>query len=195
MATQPLFGDPAAKAPVWSKYAVLLGSLTATVPTTNAAFTLNNTVGPVVDEWDPVGALASDTPFDDGTETVASQDHSAAGFGVYGTTYSDMKETRSFTAKESTLTTLGLVYDVSDLTETGGNISGVLKQRDTSEKFLIGFHRENSTQCERYISKNYATVDNISRSFGTNESLRTVTVTIYPTADGELYDYYLGDKA
>src|SRR5437868_2448488 len=195
MATQPLFGDPAAKAPVWSKYAVLLGSLTATVPTTNAAFTLNNTVGPVVDDWDPVGRLASGTPFDDGTETVASQDHSAAGFGVYGTTYSDMKETRSFTAKESTLTTLGLVYDVSDLTETGGNISGVLKQRDTSEKFLIGFHRENSTQCERYISKNYATVDNISRSFGTNESLRTVTVTIYPTADGELYDYYLGDKA
>ena len=33
MATKPFYGDPTAEAPVFSKYAVLLGSLTATKPT------------------------------------------------------------------------------------------------------------------------------------------------------------------
>lgn len=196
MATAPLFGDPAAKAPVWSKYAVLLGALTADVPAGNAAFTLNNPTGtPVTDQWDPVGALDSDNPFDDGAESITSTDHTAAGFGVYATTYKDQKETITFTAKETTLVTLGLSYDVSDLAEASGNITGTLKRRDPSEKFLIAFHRENATQCERRISKNFAYIDSISRAFGNDESMRTVTVVIVPNSDDELYDYYFGAKA
>lgn len=189
-----MFGDPAANAPVWGKYAVLLGGLTATVPTGNAAFTLN-APPTTTDEWDAVGALADDTPFDDGSESIQSSDHTAAGFGVYATTYKNQKETRSFTAKERTLVTLGLIFDTEDLTVTSGNISGVLKRRDPTKKYLVAFHRENSTQCERRISKNYATIESITRNFGSDESTCTVTMTIVPTADNELYDYYFGDKA
>lgn len=188
-----MFGDPAANAPVWGKYAVLLGGLTATVPTGNAAFDLN-APPTTTDEWDAVGALDADTPFDNGSETVETTDHTAAGFGVFATTYKNQKETVSFTAKETTLVTLGLIYDVSDLTTTSGNISGTLKRRDPTKKYLVAFHRENGTKCERRISKNFATVENVARNFGSDESTCTVTMTIIPTSDNELYDYYLGAK-
>lgn len=197
MATEPLFGNPTVKAPVWSKYAVLLGSLTATVPTTNAAFVLNDPGAgtPVTTQWDPVGALAEDSPFDDGAETITATDHTAAGFGVYATTYTNQLETVSFTAKETRLVTLGIMFDASGVTDTTGTLSGTLKQRDPLKKYLVAFHRENDTQAERRISKNFARIDSISRSFGNNESLRTVTMKIYPSATNELYSYYLGAKA
>lgn len=194
MATAPLFGDPAANAPVWGKYAVLLGSLTATVPTGPAAFVLNDG-STTTDEWDPVGAGDDSSVFDDGNESIESSDHSAAGFGVYATTYRNQKETVTFTAKETTLTTLGLLYDASGVTDTAGALSGTLKRRDPTEKFLIAFHRENGSKCERKISVNHAYIDSISRSFGNDESLRTVTVVIAPTSDDELYHYYYGPKA
>lgn len=197
MATAPLFGDPAAKAPVWSKYAVLLGSLTATRPTGNTAFTLNDPTAttPITTQWDPVGALDSDSPFDDGSESLSNSDHSAAGHGIYATTYKDQKETRTFTAKESTLVTLGLIYNAAGVTDTAGTLTGTLKRRDPTETFLIAFHRENATKAERYISTNYAYIDSISRSFGNDESMRTVSVVIAPNANDELYSYYLGPKA
>lgn len=197
MATAPLFGDPTANAPVWSKYAVLLGSLTATKPVGNAAFTLNDPSNaiPVTTQWDPVGALATDAPFDDGSESISPSPHSAAGHGIYATTYTDQQETVTFSVKETTLVTLGILYDASGVTDTAGNLSGVLKRRDPTEKFLVAFHRENGVNCERRISKNHAYIDSISRSFGNNESLRAVTLVIAPTATDELYDYYLGVKA
>lgn len=197
MATKPLYGDPAANALVWSKYAVLLGSLTATIPATNVAFTLNDPLAgtPVTAQWDPVGALDSDSPFDDGAESIDSNDHSAAGFGVYATTYKNQKETRTFIAKETTLVTLGLLYDASGITDTSGTLAGTLKRRDPSETFRIAFQRENATLVERYISKNFAYIDSISRRFGNDESMREVTVVIAPNADNELYNYYRGVKA
>ena len=105
MTTKPFFGNPADEAPVWGKYAVLLGSTSATRPSGHAGatdFTLNDPPS-VTTEWDPVGALDSDTPFDGGAESSTQTDHSAAGFGVYATTTTDQKETRTFTAKETTL--------------------------------------------------------------------------------------------
>lgn len=197
MATEPLFGDPTNKARVWSQYAVLLGSLTATIPTTNAAFVLNDPGAgtPVTTQWDPVGALVEDTPFDDGTEAITATDHTAAGFGVYATTYTNQVETVSFTAKETRLVTLGLVFDASGVTDTSGTLSGTLKQRDPLKKYLAAFHRENTTLCERRITKAYAVIDSVSRSFGNNESLRTVTIKVFPTSTKELYSYYLGVKA
>lgn len=187
------FGDPAVNAKVWSKYAVLLGGLTATIPSGSADFTLN-APPTTTNEWDPIGAMPKDTPFDDGSETITNEDHTAAGFGVYAVTYSDQKEMVTFTAKETTLVTLGLVYDASDLTKTSGVISGTLKQREPGKKYLLGLYRENATEFERKISMNYAQIDTISRSFGNNESLCTVTMFVSPTASGELYDYYLGPK-
>src|SRR5690242_8790716 len=162
MATEPLFGAPATKAKVWSKYAVLLGSLTATIPDHPAAFILNNPSGtPVTTEWDPVGALVEDNPFDDGAESINPQPHTAAGFGRYATTYTDQTEVITFSAKETRLVTLGIIYDASGLSEASGAISGTLKQRDPLKKFLIGFHRENDTECERRVSKGFATIDSI----------------------------------
>lgn len=194
MATKPLFGDPAAQARVWSKYAVLLGGLSATVPTGNAAFTLNDPPTTVT-QWDPVGALVEDNPFTDGEESITSSDHTAAGFGVYAVTHSNQKETIQFSAKETTLVTLGILYDASGLTETSGNISGTLKQRDPAKKYKVAFHRENTTDCERRISTNYAFIDTLSKTFGNNESVYTVTLVVVPNSSNELYTYYLGAKA
>lgn len=197
MATEPLFGNPTVKARVWSKYAVLLGALTADTPVHPAAYTLNDpTAGtPVTDQWDPVGALAEDNPFDDGAETIQATDHTAAGFGVYATTYSQQKEVVTFYAKETRLVTLGILFDGSDLTEASGAISGTLKQRDPSKKYLIAFHRENDTEMERRTSMSHAYIDSITRQTTNNETVCQVAMVIVPTADKELYDYYLGPKA
>jgi hypothetical protein len=198
MATAPFFGDPAAEAPVFGQYAVLLGSLTATVPTAHAGaadFTLNNP-GTVTDEWDPVGSLDDATPFDDGTESIDASDHTAAGFGVYATTYTNQKETRSFTAKETTLVTMGLIYDTTSLTDTSGVLSGTLKRRDPSKQFLAGFYRENANGLmERYVTSNYAYINSVTRNFSNNEKTCTVELIIVPTANDELYAYYKGAKA
>jgi len=197
MATAPLYGDPANSAPVWSKYIVLLGSLTATTPATNAAFTLNDPGAgtPVTTQWDPVGALDDDSPMDDGSETIDSTDHSAAGFGVYSTTYKNQKELRPFTCKETTLTTLGLVYDPDDLTDTAGTLAGVLKRRDPARKFKVAFQRENDTDIERKVSKQHAYIDSVTRTLSDGERTCEVTLVVVPTANDELYDYYLGPKA
>ena len=197
MATKPLYGDPAANAPVWSKYAVLLGDVDATVPATNAAFTLNDPDAgtPVTDQWDPVGALDADNPFDNGTESVDATDHSAAGFGVYATTYKNAKEVVTFIAKETTLVTLGILYDATGVTDTSGTLSGTLKRRDMSKQFKIAFQRESATLMERRISKEYATIDSITRDASNDESLYTVSCLIVPSATDELYSYYLGPKA
>ena len=194
MATKPFYGDPAANAPVWSKYAVLLGSTSATTPSGNADFTLND-LPSVTTQWDPVGALDSDNPFDNGEETVDQTDHSAAGFGVYATTFKNAKEVVTFIAKETTLVTLGILYDASGVTDNGTAISGTLKRRDFTKRYKVGFHRENGTHIERRISKNYATIDSITRSADNDESLYTVALLIVPTEENELFDYYLGPKA
>lgn len=194
MATKPFYGDPAANAPVWSKYAVLLGSTDATIPSGNADFTLNDPPS-VTDEWDPVGALDADNPFDNGEETVDTTDHSAAGFGVYATTYKNAKEVVTFTAKETTLVTLGILYDTSDVADNGTSIEGTLKRRDYTKRYKVAFHRENGTLIERRISKSYGVIDSITRDTSNDESLYTVALLIVPTEDLELFDYYLGPKA
>lgn len=194
MATRPLFGDAAANAKVWSKYAVLLGGLTATTPTDNAAFTLNDPPTTTT-QWDPVGELSPDTPFSEGEESITSQDHTGANAGVYAQTFTSQKETISFTAKETTLITLGIVYDSSGLTEASGEISGTLKQRDPLKRYKVGFHRQNGTEIERRITKQWATVESVQRQSSNNEATYTVTLLIAPDSSGNLYDYYLGPIA
>lgn len=193
MAEAPLYGDPT-KAPVWSKGAVLLGSLTATTPTGSAAFTLNDG-STTTTEWDPVGMLDDDSPFDNGEESIDVTSHSAFGFGIYAKTYKNQEERFTFTALESTLVTLGILYDASGLTEAAGTISGKLKQRNPNEQFKIGLLRTNDTQMERKVSESYANIETVARAFTDGKSLYTCTVAVYPTADNELFDYYLGPKA
>lgn len=192
MPTAPFYGDPTAKAKVWNKWAVLLGGLAATVPVAPASFVLNDSTGPVINQWDPVGALDEDSPFGDGEESIDVTSHTAAGFGTYAKTYKNQEETIEFTALETTLTTLGILYDASGLTDEAGTITGTLKQRDPGEKFLIGFQRENATEMERRISENFAQINTITRNTGDGRSTYTVSVTIYPTTTKAIYDYYLG---
>lgn len=187
-----MFGDPT-KAPVWSKAAVLLGSLTATTPIGNAAFTINTAPGGT--DWDAVGMLSDDAPFDDGEESIDVTSHSAFGFGTYAKTYKNQEERITFTALETTLVTLGLLYDASGVTDTTGTLQGKLKQRDPQEKFKLALHRENGTDCERKISSAYAYIDSISRATTDGASAYTVTAFVVPTSAHELYDYYLGPKA
>lgn len=193
-----IFGNPTANAPVFNDYAVLIGDVAATIPNAPAAFTLNETSGGTVgvdDEWDVVGALVEDNPFDDGEETIDVTNHTAAGFGVYAKTYRNQEETISFTALETTLITLGILYDASGVTNTSGTLEGKLKQRDPSETFRIAFQRENTTKMERRVSTNYAQINTITRNPGDGRSTYTVSVTIYPNSSHELFDYYLGPKS
>lgn len=202
MPVKPFYGDPATSAPVFQKYAVLLAGLTATNPTGVPAGATLSTMGfilndgsTVTTEWDPIGALDDSSPMDDGDESISMTTHSAAGLGVYAKSFKDQEERFTFTALESTLRTLGVLYDASSLTDTAGTISGKLKQRDPSKKYKIGLVRLNSTTLERKVSDNYCQIEALTRSFADGKRTVSVSVTVYPDANGELWDYYLGPKA
>lgn len=205
MATKPFYGDPATSAPVFGKFAVLLSGLTSTNPTgvpaggtlASMGFILNDPLAgtPVTTEWDPVGALDDSSPMDDGEETITTTSHSAAGLGVYAKAFKDQEEKFTFSALESTLTTLGIIYNGASLTDSSGTISGKLKQRDPTKKYKIGLARVNDTKLERKVSDNYCQIDSISRQFTDGKRICAVTVSVYPDANTELWDYYLGPKA
>lgn len=194
-----IYGDPTANAPVFNKYAVLFANdITATVPNAPAAFTLNETSGgtaDVVDEWDIVGALQEDNPFSNGEEAIDETKHTAAGFGVYAKTFKNQEETIEFTALETTLLTLGLIYDASGVVDTAGALEGKLKQRDPSETYKVAFQRENADLMERRVCTNYAQINSITRAQNSDRAEYTVSVTVYPNSSRELYDYYLGPKS
>lgn len=205
MATEAFYGDPATDAPVFGHYAVLLSGLTSTTPTGTPAgataatmgFILNDPAAatPVTTEWDPVGALDDDSPTDDGEESIEITNHSAAGLGVYAKTFKNQEERITFTALETTLRTLGLIYNATGLTDSAGVISGKLKLRDPMKKYKVGLVRVNDTTLERKVSENYAQIDTISRSFSEGKAMRTVTMSVFQDASEEVWDYYLGPKA
>lgn len=178
-------GDPI-NAPVWAEADVLLGDEAATAPAHPAAYDTA--------DWDFVGLLDDNNPFDAGAETIDKTDHSAFGYGVYATTYKNQKEVVTFTALETTLITLGILYDTSELTEVGDTISGNLKRRDPTKHFQVAFETRSGTRMERRTSKNYAYIDDISRAMTDGKKTYTVTVVIVPTSDNELFDYYLGPQ-
>lgn len=254
-----IYGDPTSYAPVFNRYAVLLGGLAAAVPNAPAAFSLNEasrtasvgttnsstgitgatlaatdvgktivgtgipalativsvvpgvsavisaaatatatvtaTLGAIAGQWDVVGALHEDNPFSNGEESIDETKHTAAGFGVYAKTFKNQEETIEFTALETTLVTLGLAYDATGVVNTAGALEGKLKQRDPSETFRVGFQRENAITMERRVSTNYAQINSISKAASNDRSEYTVSVTVYPNASEELYDYYLGPLA
>lgn len=206
MATKPFYGNPATDAPVFGKFAVLLSGLTSTIPTgvpagatlATMGFILNDPAAgtPVTTEWDPTGALDDDSPMNDGEESIDETPHSAAGLGVYAKSFKNQAETFTFTAKETTLRTLGITNDASGLTDSGGTISGDLNWRDPAKRYRVGLVRHNDTTLERKVSKNYCLIDNVSRTFGDGATLREVTMSIYRPADGGApWAYYLGPKA
>ena len=196
MAERPFYGDPNA-APVWQKGAVLLGSLTATKPTGTPSggvvdtrgFIINDPAAgtPITTEWDPVGMLVDDSPFNEGEESIDVTPHSAFGIGVYDKTFKNQAFTFTFTALQDDLVNAGVVFDASGLTETAGMVSGDEGFRDPTERFLLAVVRENAIKVQRRVSKNYAQIDNISAAFNNGRTERTVTVSVYPDASGVLW--------
>jgi hypothetical protein len=161
----------------------------------SATGTPTATIAARTDGWDVVGALHEDNPFTNGEEALDETKHTAAGFGVYAKTYKNQEETIEFTALETTLVTLGLFYDGSDLAAAGGAISGKLAQRDPTKKYKVAFQRESDDLVERRVCENYAQVNPITRAQNADRAEYTVPVTVYPNAAKELYDYYLGPKS
>ena len=180
---------------VWSEADVYIGSLTATNPTGNAAFTLTD--GTVTTtEWDLVGLLDGSAGFGE-QQSLDSTDHSAWGVGVIATTRRNFKLTRTFTALEDNETVMGLIYDASGVTFTDEDYTGTLKVRDSAEKFKIAFELRDGVKVRRMISANYAQIEEVGEVTESEEGIqsRPVTVGIYPNGDGELWVTFKGDAA
>lgn len=184
-------GDPA-KTGVWGGADVLIGSLTATIPASGAAFTMNESSGGtagVTDQWDFVGLLDGGEGFSESVEQD-STDHSAWGYGVIATTYGNQKVTKTFTALEDNETVLNLVYDASGVTfNADGTYDGVLKQKDYTERVKIAFVNTSGGDEKRRISHNYATIAPTDAGSESEDSLQTkgFTATIYPSTDKSIW--------
>lgn len=191
----PVHGDSLNTA-VWGGADVLIGSITATIPVGNAAFTFNETSGGtagVTTQWDYVGILDPGQGFSETIETEETE-HRGWGWGVIATTYGGQSLTRTFTTLEENLTVLGLTYDASDLTDSGTDISGDLGVKDFTERVRIAFVTYSGDEERRLISKNYATVAASGGGSESEEALMTrgFTATIYPDTNNKLWAYYRG---
>jgi hypothetical protein len=193
-------GNPT-NAAVWGGADVLIGSVTATIPVGNAAFTLNETSGGTVgvtDQWDYAGLLDGGQGFEESIETE-STDHEAWGYGVIATTYKGTKVTKTFTAVEENRTVMGLVYDISGMTfdDAAGTYVGDLKVRDNTTRVRVAFVTTSGDTERRMITKNYATIEASSAGSESEESLgsKGFTATIVPDASKVLYYTYKGASA
>ena len=182
-------GDPINTA-VWGEADVFIGALDAADPTTNAAFD--------TDDWKFVGLLDGSAGFAE-AQSLDQTDHNAWGYGVVATTYKGQKTTRTFTALEDNETVMGLFYDTSGMTfdDDAGTYSGTLGVKDYTESFRIAFEVRSGGKIKRYISANYAQAVPAGDATEGEDNLqaRPVTVTIYPTADQELWITYKGAAA
>lgn len=190
-------GNPT-NAAVWGGADVLIGSITATIPVGNAAFTMNETSGGtsgVTNQWDFVGILDGGQGFEESIETT-STDHEGWGFGVIATTYKGTKVTKTFTALEENRTVMGLVYDISGMTfdDEAGTYVGDLKIRDNTTRVRIAFVTTSGATERRMISKNYATIAATAAGSESEEALASkgFTATIVPDSGKTLYYTYKG---
>ena len=190
-------GNPTNTA-VWGGADVLVGSLTATTPAGNAAFTLNETSGGtagITTQWDYVGLLDGGQGFESGIE-VESTDHEAWGYGVVATTYKGQKTTVNFTALEENSVVMSLVYDTDGMTfdNVAGTYSGDLAQRDHTTRVKLAFVVTSGSTERRLITKNYATIVPTNAGSESEESLqsKSFTATIFPDANGVLWTTYKG---
>lgn len=180
-------GDPANTA-VWGDADVLIAPISATIPTGNAAFSV---------DWNYIGLLDGSDGFTENVET-SSTDHSAWGAGVVATTYGDQKTTKTFTALEDNDVVLDLMYDASALTYTDGtSYTGDLKVKDFTSKVRIAFVTYSGDNEKRLISANYATIAMSGAAAESEDSLQTrqFTATIYPTSGSVLWKTYKGASA
>jgi hypothetical protein len=182
---------------VWGAADVFIGSLTAPIPSTNAAFTLNATSGGTgTTNWDFVGILDGSAGFAE-SQAFDSTDFNGWGYGVVASSKKNLAITRTFTCLEENLITLALRYDASGVTNTSGNLAGTLKGRNLNNKFRVAFETRATGVVERYISNNYALIDAIGDATYGEDNLASfaVTVKVFPTVSGSTatyWNYYKG---
>jgi hypothetical protein len=159
-----------------------------------ASATVTGTLG-ATNGWKYAGLLDPGQGFTEGIEQ-SQTDHSAWGYGVIATTYSDKKTTKGFTCLEENATVMGLVYDTSGMTfdDVAGTYEGDLAVRDDTTRVRIAFVTTSGTTTRWKVSKNYATVTATDAGSESEEALgsKAFEATIFPDENSVLFTTYKG---
>jgi hypothetical protein len=186
-------GDPQ-NAAVWANADVFIGATTATLPVDSTSGDLTGAA--FGSDWDAVGLLNGDDGFTESYD-MDSDDFYAWGGILIATTRRNFKLMRKFTAYEDNPTMTSLLWPGSDITFDGsGGYAGKIRTPDLQHKFKIGFDTYTGGQLQRVVSTNYAQVEERGDKKQGESDLESieVTVTIYPDADGNLFDTFKGAK-
>ena len=160
----------------------------------SASATVTGTIG-ATNGWRFAGCLDGGQGFEEANDQ-SSTDHSAWGFGVIATTYTDKKTTVTFTALEENAVVMGLAYDVSGMTfdDVAGTYEGNLAVREDTDRVRLGFEVTSGAVVRRKTTANYATVTATGAGSESEESLgsKTFEASIFPDANSVLYTTYKG---
>ncbi|WP_030303506.1 hypothetical protein [Streptomyces katrae] len=165
-------GDPL-KANLWTDADVYISTnLSATLPA--------NAGTPFGVDWDLVGLLDGDDGFPESRDEDTDDKYAWGGILVR-TSRTHFKLTKSFTALEDNDTTFSLLWP--------GSTASVIKVPRPA-KVLVAFETREGDKVRRLITSNYAEVT-LDGDHGENETdleSATFVATIFPTADGDLFD-------
>jgi hypothetical protein len=168
-------GGETANASVWAEGDVLIGAEDATIPENGEPFDMA--------EWAYVGFLSGEDGFTESIETESSN-HFAWGGHLLATTRSNFFLTRNFTAYEDNETVYDLVYPGHDVDFSGGDgtFEGDINVPDLQAKFRVAFVTRTGDTIKRFISRNYAQVQERGdkQESETELARRQLTVAIYP---------------
>lgn len=165
-------GDPL-KANLWTDADVYISTnLSATLPA--------DADTPFGVDWDLVGLLDGDDGFPESRDEDTDDKYAWGGILVR-TSRTHFKLTKSFTALEDNDVTFSLLWP--------GSTATVIKVPRPA-KVLVAFETREGDKVRRLITSNYAEVT-LDGDHGENETdleSATFVATIFPTADGDLFD-------
>jgi hypothetical protein len=165
-------GNPE-KASIWGDADVYIGELDATNPETID--------DPFDASWGLVGLLDGDAGFEE-SRSMDTSDYFAWGGLLIRTSRRNFVLTRKFTALEDNLVVAGIVWPGS------GPAERVVP--NLQHRFKIAFETHDGARSKRAITPLYAQVDEIGTIKDAESELTKyeVTVKIYPTGEGKLFD-------
>lgn len=171
-------GDPD-KASIWGDADVFVGEVDALTPA--------NIDTPFDGSWDLVGLLDGDAGFEE-SRSQDSSDFFAWGGLLVRTSRRNFKLTRKFVALEENAVTLGLVWPGSDQGE---------RRVPKVRRVKLGFETTDGEKVKRVITRRYAEIEEIGTIKDSESELTKleITVSIYPDADGVLFDVQPDDAA
>jgi hypothetical protein len=165
-------GNPE-KASIWGDADVYVGPDTATIP--------GSIDEPFGSEWELVGLLDGDAGFEE-SRSMDTSDFFAWGGLLIRTSRRNFVLTRKFTALEDNAATAGLVWP--------GSGPGERVIPNLQHRFKIGFQTYDGLKVKRVISSLVAQVDEVGTIKDAESELTKyeITVKIYPTGEGKLFD-------